>query len=194
MLLVQQRVLPRGSDWSYELKMDGYRLLATTGSAPRLRTKEGADATVWFPEVVAALALLPSGSILDGEVVVMDDIGRPDFNRLHARAMRRRWYPGADHVAYCVFDMLAVRGQDIRAEPIERRRAALKRLLTPLPDGLLLVTSVDDGVWLYQQVLALGLEGVVCKRAGSTYQSGVRSTDWVKVKRPGAVPPGRFKR
>ncbi len=60
--------------------------------------------------------------------------------------------------------------------------------------GLLYVDSVDDGEWLYGHALTLGLEGIVGKRAASTYRAGERSRDWVKVKRPGAVPPDRFRR
>ncbi|MGN5479544.1 ATP-dependent DNA ligase [Cupriavidus basilensis] len=86
------------------------------------------------------------------------------------------------------------RGKDLRGQPIERRKTALRKLLDEPPNGLLYVDSVEDGAWLYGHALTLGLEGVVGKRAGSVYRSGERSRDWIKVKRPGAVPPERFKR
>lgn len=194
MLLSERKTIPNEPGWHYEIKFDGYRLLATTGSAPRLKSKNGADATAWFPELVAALANLPAGYIIDGEVCVLDDIGRSDFERLQARARRRGWYRGADLVAFCAFDLLIGKGKDLMGQPIERRKAALRKLLYEPPDGLLFVDSVEDGAWLYGHALTLKLEGVVAKRAGSTYQAGERSRDWVKIKRPGAVPPERFRR
>ncbi|GLC97845.1 DNA ligase [Cupriavidus sp. TA19] len=194
MLLCERKSIPPGPDWHFEIKFDGYRLLATTGSAPRLKSRNGANATTWFPELVDALTTLPSGCILDGEVCVLDDIGRSDFDRLHERARRKGWYRGAEPVVYCVFDLLVNKGKDLRGQPLERRKAALLKLLGQAAPGLLFVDSVEDGAWLYGHALALGLEGVVGKRAGSTYQAGERSSDWLKIKRPGAVPPERFKR
>lgn len=192
MLAERRLALPRTGTWHYEIKFDGYRMLASTGT-PALRLRQGGDATTWFPELAAELAKLPAGAILDGEVCVLDEIGRSDFDRLHARALRRRWYRGADLVVLCAFDLLAHRGRDLRAQPIEERKVQLQELLTNATTGLLYVSHVDDGPWLFDQVLALQLEGVVAKRAGSTYQPG-RSPDWLKIKRPGAVPPGRFRR
>ncbi|WP_454735340.1 ATP-dependent DNA ligase [Cupriavidus necator] len=194
MLLCERKTIPREPGWHFEIKYDGYRMLATTGIAPRLMSKSGADATSWFPELVTAMAQLPPGHILDGEVCVLDDIGRSDFERLHARARRKGWYKGADAAVYCVFDLLIGKGMDLRGQPLEQRKAALRKLIGPPAPGLLFVDSVEDGAWLYGHALSLRLEGVVGKRSGSTYQDGVRSPDWVKVKRPGAVPPRRFKR
>lgn len=194
MLLVERKAIPREAGWLYEIKFDGYRVLASTGSTARLKSRGGIDATRWFPEVAAAIAGMPGGSILDGEVCVLDDLGRSDFGRLHARARRKSWYEGADLVVYCVFDVLVDKGKDVRAAALEKRKAALARLLRTHPDRVLHVTGVDDGPWLYQSALDLELEGVVGKRLGTTYQDGVRSSDWIKVKRPGAVPPERFRR
>ncbi|MGH6627707.1 MAG: hypothetical protein ACRECD_14410 [Burkholderiaceae bacterium] len=193
MLMVDRKRLPIAGHWHYEVKYDGYRVLA--GTAPRaLKTRNGSDATTWFPELTTALATLPAGAhILDGEVCVLDDIGRSDFNRLHARALRRRWYPGADPVVYCAFDLLVYRGRDIRGDPIEARKRRLAQLLAGKPDGILLVQSEEDGAWLYQCALDLHLEGIVAKRAGSQYLAG-RSPYWLKIKRPGAVLAGRFHR
>lgn len=194
MLLVERRTLPAGDDWQYEIKYDGYRVLASTGPAAQLRSRGGADASRWFPEIVASLKELAAGSILDGEVCVLDEIGRSDFERLQARARRRRLYEGADLVAYCVFDVLVANGADIRGRTLEDRRRSLAEILDGPRSQLLLVQSVADGQWLYDSALALGLEGIVGKRMGSTYQAGARSQDWFKLKRPGAVPAQRFKR
>ncbi|NOV25874.1 hypothetical protein E5S69_20435 [Cupriavidus necator] len=194
MLMCDSRAVPLSPGWHFEIKYDGYRVLAATGNSPRLNSRNGADATAWFPELAAALATLPAGFILDGEVCVLDDIGRSDFERLQARARRRGWYRGADPVAFCVFDLLVGKGKSLMGQPIERRKTALRDLVEDPPDGLLYVDSVEDGAWLYGHALALKLEGVVAKRAGSLYRPGERSRDWLKIKRPGAVPPQRFKR
>ncbi|AZG14917.1 hypothetical protein EHF44_16650 [Cupriavidus pauculus] len=194
MLLTERKTIPREGDWLYEIKYDGYRVLASTGSTARLKSRGGIDATAWFPEVAAAVADMPSGSVLDGEVCVLDDLGRSNFDRLHARARRKGWYEGADLVVYCVFDVLVAMGRDFRPVALEKRKAMLAKLLRSHGGQVLHVTGVDDGDWLYRSALELKLEGVVGKRLGSPYQNGVRSADWIKVKRPGAVPPERFKR
>ncbi|SPA23997.1 hypothetical protein [Cupriavidus taiwanensis] len=82
---------------------------------------------------------------------------------------------------------------ELRAMLLCERKTIPREPVEP-PPGLLYVDSVEDGAWLYGHALTLGLEGVVGKRAGSTYRSGKRSRDWLTVKRPGAVPPGRFSR
>ncbi|CAG9169731.1 Multifunctional non-homologous end joining protein LigD [Cupriavidus pinatubonensis] len=168
-------------------------MLAAT-SPVALKTRGGVDATGWFPELVAALSSLPAGAhILDGEVAVLDEIGRSDFNRVHARALRRRWYTGADPVILCAFDLLAHKGQDIRALPIEERKRRLRVLLAGVERGILFVDSDPDGEWLFSAVFSLKLEGVVAKRAGSAYVAG-ESPDWLKIKCPGAVQQGSFHR
>lgn len=198
-MLLEERRIPFGEPgWIYEIKFDGYRLLAgVDGGSVQLVTKNGADATKWFPEICAGLATLPGGPhVLDGEACVLDDLGRSDFNRLQDRARRRRWYAGADPVAFCAFDLLAQDGKPLIAQPVEKRKAHLAALLTPAPPAVLYVGHFegDHGRQLFEHAKDLKLEGLVAKRLGSVYQPGVRSADWQKVKRKGAVPPERFKR
>ncbi|QKS64871.1 hypothetical protein [Cupriavidus gilardii] len=180
LMLAKPGMMPQNGDWAYEIKYDGWRLLARTGD-PALRLREGGDATTWFPEMHQALAALPAGCVLDAEGVVLDDIGRPDFNAFHERALRRRWYRGARPVVLAAFDLLVLRGRDIRDWPIEKRKAALQKLLHGVDVGLLCVSAVTDGERLYQFVKQLGMEGIVAKRASSAYQGGL-SDDWRKVK------------
>lgn len=179
-----------------ELKYDGYRMLANVdGSAIQLKTRRGTDATKWFPELTASLADLGGGRhVLDGEVTVLDSFGRADFERLQARAKLRRYKPGADVVVYCVFDLLVHAGKDVRQQPLSKRKQALGKLLRKKMPSILLVQSVESGTWLYEQACALKIEGIVSKRLDSVYLSGTRTNDWIKVKRPGAIPPQRFKR
>ncbi|QFZ87645.1 hypothetical protein GFK26_18250 [Variovorax paradoxus] len=183
--------------WLYEIKFDGYRVAAEFDGEVRLRTRNGTDCTKWFPEITQALAKVKGGQyIVDGEMCVLDELGRSDFDKLHDRARRRRWYEGASPVVYCVFDLLVYRGVDISQQPLVQRKAALAKLFKPAKPGILVVRHFDDQPQriFEEAVIPLKLEGLVAKRAASTYQPGVRSTDWVKVKRKGAVPPERFNR
>ena len=195
MLFVERDSPFDDADFTHELKFDGYRLLAEVSDGRViLKTRNGYDATPWFPEITTALAdLRGDRHVLDGEVCVLDEHGRSDFNRLHRRARRRGHKAGADPVVFCVFDLLLHAGKDIRMQSLAKRKAALNRLLRKKRDSVLLVEGVPErGVWLYQQALDLELEGIVSKRLDSPYMSGVRSVDWIKIKRPGAVPAQRF--
>lgn len=187
MLATPSKTLPRTGTWHYEFN-DGYRVLCTRD---QVRTRGGADATAWFPEIPTALAGLPAGHhIIDGEVCVLVD-GRSDFAQLHERAMRRRWYDGAAPVVLCAFDLLVHAGEDVRKLPIEERKSRLASLVRGLP-AVLFVSGIDDGPAAWAAVEALRLEGVVAKRASSAYVEGP-SRDWLKIKRAGAALPG-FKR
>lgn len=183
--------------WTYELKFDGYRLMAEIEAGRcALKSRNGANATAWFPEVTSGLATLTGGPhVLDGEACVLDELGRSDFDRLHARARRRRNWPGADPVVFCAFDALVIDGKNLMGRPLSARKAALKRLLAARPASVLYVSGIDaDGEGLYEQAVALRLEGIVAKRLRSHYVPGERSADWIKIKRPGAVPAQRFDR
>jgi len=81
------------------------------------------------------IGALPDGTILDGEVCVLDDIGRSDFERVHARSRRRGIPPGADGVVYSVFDLLVLASRDLRQRPLLERKAALQKLLDGLTQG-----------------------------------------------------------
>lgn len=181
--------------WTAELKFDGYRVLAgIRDGRARLKSRNGADATKWYPEL-QSLSALPGEPILDGEVCVLDELGRSDFNRLQDRSRRRGRPTGSEGVVYCVFDLLSHRGKDMREQPLSKRKAALKRLLSKAPASVMLVQDVPGQVpWLYTQALSLELEGIVAKRLDSQYLAGQRSDAWLKIKRPGAIPPERFKR
>src|SRR5438105_10818466 len=181
MVLGERRTPFNSHDWIFEIKVDGYRILSAIAHGKAyLKTRRGADATAWYPEVVRALGTVPGGlHVLDGEVVVMDEIGRTDFDRMHARSRMRGYRPGCDPVAYCIFDALMIGGVDVCRFPIEERKLRLKQLLTPTPSSLLPVSHVDhDGIWLFEQAVMLELEVIVAKRHGSVYQPGAISTDW----------------
>lgn len=183
--------------WLYEIKFDGYRCLARAGSGAEveLRTKSGTNCTGWYPELAECLAKVPGGPhVIDGEVCVLDDIGRSDFERLHARSARRRWYADCSPVTLCAFDLLVQDGRKIMDLPLVERKARLAKLLYRAP-GVLMVSDLPAQAELFREAVEpLLLEGFVAKRRASTYQPGERSRDWIKIKRKGAVPYKRFSR
>jgi len=156
-----------------------------------LRSRNGANATEWFPELRKSLAAVKGGPyIVDGEVCVLDVVGRSDFDALQERARQRKWFEGAKPVTYCVFDLLAVGSRDLSSLPLIDRKEALVENLSPVPRFVLLVGHFEEHVegLFHEAVHQLELEGLVAKRADSVYRPGTRSTEWVKVKRKGAIP------
>ncbi len=174
--------LPRGDDWSYEVKWDGVRVLAdTTSGRLRLWARSGRDVTVTYPEL-ADLGALP-GAVLDGEVVVMAG-AVPSFEALAERmnvrdAARARRLAQQAPVTFVAFDVLVHSGVDITRRTLDDRRAVLARLT--LPDRVQLSPVYPDLDVLWDVTLEHGLEGVMAKRRTSPYQSGRRSPDWVKA-------------
>jgi bifunctional non-homologous end joining protein LigD len=202
-MLLDERLLDlEEPGWIYEIKFDGYRVRAEFGEGVKteLRTRHGADATKWFPEVVKSLSSIKGGPIVtDGEVCVLDDLGRSDFERLQDRARRRRWFPGAAPVTYAVFDLLVDQGVDITQLPLIERKARLAKLLKAPPPNVLFVNhfyneehNVSDV--FRDAMVPYELEGLVAKRADSVYVPGTRTTNWVKVKRKNSIPAQRCKR
>jgi bifunctional non-homologous end joining protein LigD len=173
---------PVGPDWRYEVKWDGVRILAdTTAGRLRLLGRNGRDAGPAYPEL-DALDALP-GAVLDGEVVAMRD-GVPSFaalaERMHVRDRDRASRLSTRvPISYVVFDVLSLYGVDLTRSPLDERRATLERLDLPVP--VTLSPVYDDGTLLWDATREQGLEGVVAKRGGSTYQAGHRSADWVKA-------------
>jgi bifunctional non-homologous end joining protein LigD len=174
--------------WLFELKLDGYRIRAARqdGEA-RLVTRKGHDLAAAFPEIARALAALPyEGIILDGELVVPDDAGRPSFQRLQNRAKVsraldvRRAAVETPAVLY-VFDLLAFEGYDLRPLPLVKRKAILERVLPRLGPLRYLEHFDKNGEALYEQVVQLGLEGIVAKRADAPYRAG-RTDSWLKIR------------
>lgn len=199
-MLLDERRYTAFSDphWLYEVKYDGHRALAMFGAGQAfVRSRGGMNYTGHFPEVIKALAAVDQGDapcIVDGELAVLDDLGRSDFERLQARARRRGWYAGCDPVTFCIFDVLQLRGQNVMKLPFVERKALLRGLFTPRPKHSLLVVDAipEEGLQMYSMAVQLQLEGLVAKHEASTYEPGERSPMWRRIKRPGAVPPERF--
>ncbi len=179
---------PSGEGWLFEIKYDGYRLLAfREDGRPGLRFRGGGDASASFPEIVRVLAGLPYDRILlDGEVVVLDDEGRPSFARLQKRARLTQRSDidraSLEHPATLfVFDLLAFGDRDTRPLPLMERKRILQRLV-PSIGPLRFADHVEGrGVDFLEAARRMGLEGIVCKRATSPYRRG-RGADWNKVR------------
>ncbi len=189
LMLAETREQPFSkAGWLFELKLDGYRLRAAReeGEA-KLVSRNGHDLTPAFPEIARAVAALPyEGLILDGELVVADDAGRPSFSRLQIRSKLSR-LPEVKRAAVempatlYVFDLLAFEGYDVRPLPLVKRKAILAKLL-PRAGALRYSDHFEtNGEKLYEQVVHLGLEGIVGKKADSAYRGG-RSPQWVKIR------------
>ena len=170
--------LPSGPEWTYEVKWDGYRTLAVReGTSVRLISRNLKNVTSQYPTVVAAVETMraKSGTILDGEVVAVDEHGRPSFQALQHRAAKPM------HIQYYAFDMLTIDGREMMRRPLEERRERLARIVDT--SGVLLSEPLPGTVRQIQRtVKRLGLEGVVAKRLGSVYVPGRRSDDWIKVR------------
>ena len=175
MLATSAAQLPRGADWTYELKFDGYRVLAVKdGARVTLLSRNLKDVTKMYPSVTAAVATIQQRSaMLDGEIIALDAEGRPSFQALHHQSTRS--------TVYYAFDLLHVDGRDLMRAPLEERRRELERVV----EGSRVLRSEalpGSPEQIEQAVRNLKMEGIVAKRRLSTYEPGRRSASWVKVK------------
>ncbi|MGH7629567.1 MAG: non-homologous end-joining DNA ligase, partial [Gemmatimonadales bacterium] len=180
--------------WVFELKLDGYRVLAgKEGGEARLLTRNGNDCGASFPEIERAVRALPlDRAIVDGEVVALDAEGKPSFQRLQGRAKVTRSIDVhratvETPVTLFAFDLLAAEGHDLRSLPLTERKALLRRLLPPAGIVRYLDHFEREGEALFAQVQARGLEGIMAKRADSPYRAG-RSSAWLKMRTRSTEP------
>ncbi len=173
--------VPEGEDWLYEVKYDGYRILAfLEGNSVRLQTRSGNDYTDRFPEVANSLIDLAAGRamVLDGEMAVTDVHGRTDFQALQ-NYMKA---PKGKNCVYIVFDLLALDGADLRGRRLVDRKEALGILMKRSPKNLYYCQHIKgNGKESFAAAGQANLEGIVGKKADSVY-SGTRNGDWVKLK------------
>lgn len=177
-----------GGPWRYEVKFDGYRLLARIcrGKA-RLVTRSGQDWTHRMPELARALATLPLDSAwVDGEIVVFDDEGQPSFQRLQQAFEGSRDGPaaGGDRIVFMAFDLPHADGWDLTASPCIARRTLLGQRLAGLqPEGPVRFSADLPGTpqSLLSAACGIGLEGLIGKRADAPYTQG-RARSWIKLK------------
>ena len=173
---------PLGQDWLHEIKLDGYRIVATVeDSEVRLYTRRANDWTARAPNVAATLAALPvQSAVLDGEIVSLLKNGVSSFQALQNALSDGR----AGALVYFVFDLLYLDGEDLRPRPLLERKQRLNELLkrAKKSENLRLSEHVTgEGLKVFEQACKLGLEGTIAKRAHAAYRPG-RGKDWLKIK------------
>lgn len=175
---------PKGGDWLFEIKWDGYRIAVhIEPGRVRILTRGGHDWTHRFPTIAAAAEKLPvATAIIDGEAVVMDPEGRSDFGLLQKSLGGRSGKSSAADAILMAFDLLYFDGRDLRAVELSSRRKMLEDLLSTKPPGIMFSETIEaDADALLASACGLGLEGIIAKHRDSAYRSG-RTGDWLKIK------------
>jgi bifunctional non-homologous end joining protein LigD len=158
-----------------EIKLDGYRAIAVkSGDNVALFSRKGKPLNKQFPYIVEALADLAAGTVVDGELVAINESGRPDFNLL------QNFHSAASRIQYFVFDLLYLKGRDLTRLPLVERRALLNSL--PIRDKRIKIVDFVEAssAELLVAVRQQGLEGIIGKRKDSLYESGKRTGAWIK--------------
>ncbi|MEA4969973.1 MAG: DNA ligase D [Candidatus Pelethousia sp.] len=173
--------VPKGEDWLYELKYDGYRILAyIENNDVRLITRNGNDYKQRFEEVASSLRDWSAGRamVLDGEMVIADATGKTDFHALQ-NYMRN---PQSESLFYMIFDLLALDGKDLRERRLLQRKEMLEALMKDAPPNLHFSQHIrGNGQESLLAACRMDLEGIIGKKADSIY-SGTRNGDWIKLK------------
>jgi bifunctional non-homologous end joining protein LigD len=170
--------LPEGDEWLYEVKFDGYRaLLLKNGHEVQLRSRNDKSLTRAYPNIHASGSRLnANAAVVDGEIVAVDETGRPSFQALQHRGAHPH-----HTVVFYAFDLLHLNGKDLTGLGLEQRRASLPAVVEG--SGILLSEPLRGTAnSVIQAVRRLGLEGVIAKRKDSGYAAGQRNSAWVKLK------------
>jgi len=181
MLATLERTVPKGDDWVYEVKWDGYRAIVYVhGGDVALVSRNGNDLTKRFESVAKAIgkAVRTPNAVLDGEVCALDENGRATFSAMQQGLAGTRYI-------FVAFDLLEVDGEPIVDEELTERRRSLTKLIDKRQKVVQVSETFDDGEALYRAAVEQHFEGIVAKRARSPYQPGRRSRDWLKIKTHG---------
>lgn len=179
MLLLRKDTLPEGPEWLLELKLDGYRALAIKSrDKVHLRSRNNNDFNSRYPGIVRALAPMPDETVLDGEVVALDEDGRPSFNTL------QNYGSAGAPLHFFIFDVLILKGKDVMSQPLTERRQLIEQSVLPKLADPIRYSPILEGslTGLVRSVKAQGLEGLVAKRRNSKYEPGLRSGAWQKMR------------
>ena len=179
MLLLRTEKLPEGPEWVYELKLDGYRALAIkSGGKVHLRSRNDNDFNARYPGIVKALADMPDETVINGEVVALDEIGRPSFNSL------QNYGSAGAPLHFFIFDLLILKSKDVMGDALMKRRELIEKHILPKLAEPIRYSPILDATLraLIQSVKAQGLEGLVAKRRDSKYEPGQRSGAWQKMR------------
>ena len=169
--------LLEGSQWVYEIKLDGYRAIAVkSDNKLRLLSRRQKSFNQQYPYIVEALVDLPDGTVIDGEIVAMDDSARPQFNLL------QNYRSEAHRIRYFVFDLLCYQNRDTTRLSLVERRELLRSLKFQSPRIQFLDFLETSAANMVAAAKQQGLEGVIAKRKDSLYQPGRRTGAWIKYR------------
>jgi bifunctional non-homologous end joining protein LigD len=171
--------LPSSDDgWAFEIKWDGHRTLAHVERGnTKLQTTAGHDSTERWPEVAAlGGAVNAATAIIDGEMLVVGEDGRPSFDLVQRRD------PAKHPALFHAFDVLSIDGTDTVTLPYLDRRSLLDQVLDPGPHWAIPAHHVGGGAALLEATIDQQLEGLIAKRTDSIYRPGTRTKDWLKIK------------
>jgi bifunctional non-homologous end joining protein LigD len=171
-------------DWLYEIKWDGYRLEAVVRDGHvKLWTRSLKDGETYFPGLLPnAMWIDAREAIVDGEVVAIDEAGRPDFGLLQERISQSRGGRGANGLVYQVFDLLHFDGKSLLKVPLEDRKRLLRSILRESSHVRFASHVTGEGEAFMEAARAKGLEGIVAKLRRSSYEPGRRTPAWLKLK------------
>jgi bifunctional non-homologous end joining protein LigD len=179
-MLATSGALPEDDErWAYEPKWDGFRAIVHVNSRAVVWSRRGTDLTDRFPEVAELASAVPPDTVLDGELVVFDGSGRPQFEAIRQRGLLGRIEGAATFIA---FDVLRLGGRNVLVHRFRTRRAALEDLALSGHGWCTTPSHEDAGGALFEATREQGLEGVVAKRLDSPYRPGVRTKLWIKAK------------
>jgi bifunctional non-homologous end joining protein LigD len=167
-------------DWLYEIKWDGFRIQAVVSDRRvRLLTRNLKDGATYFPRLLNTPSWIDAReAIVDGEVVALDEAGRPDFGLLQMRLGDA----GARDLVYQVFDLLYLDGRSLLQVPLEDRKRLLQSVLRAHPRVRFAAHVIGEGEAFYEAAQAQELEGIIAKLRRSRYEPGRRSSAWLKIK------------
>ena len=180
MLATLSNQIPTGKKWSFEIKYDGYRIIALKeGKKVKLLSRNGNDYTKKFEKIAKSIEKIAREIpfVLDGEVVCFNSSGASDFGLLQQNIKNNK-----DNFTYVVFDLLALNGKDLRTLPLLERKEHLKNLLDGSDKNILFSSHViGNGKKCFKMAKDLNLEGIIAKKIDSKYVCK-RSEDWLKIK------------
>src|ERR1051326_326941 len=170
--------LPDGAQWLFEIKLDGYRTEAIKSDGNLLlysRSRKSFNRQ--FPLIAEALGDLPENTVIDGEVVALDELGRPDFNLL------QNFRSAASRIHFFVFDLPIYQGRDLTRLPLIERRDIMRSVLKFNSGRVRISDYIEASAKdMLSAVRHQGLEGIIGKRKDSFYEPGKRSGAWIKYR------------
>jgi bifunctional non-homologous end joining protein LigD len=165
-------------DWIFEIKWDGYRAIAEIGKGNnKLYSRNGLTFDKAYPKVFDALTSIKKNATIDGEIVVLDEKGKPNFQKLQNYQNKDKY-----SIQYYLFDIIELEGKSLTGLPLIQRKEILQKLI-PQSDVLKYCDHVDgEGKMLFKEMQKMGLEGMIAKKKTSKYYIGKRTSDWLKIK------------